>query len=352
MFFLIGIPVTPTESATGTKPSLLISHMGETFPQTSSLPVTPGTESTHTGATDKITVEANTTSGEMNMSDFYSLEASNTATYSTFSLPSTVESSDVLHSTASPPVLSKLLFSSDFLAALLTSAVTSHTVSSAVPITLPVTIATPTALLSAFPIPTCSALLTPTSLVVVPLPVKTLTTQLGTVPPTLALPALTSNPSFVTSELPAGIGKSRNPPVSHSKGPAASSEVPLTALLAGRTSFTRPVFLLRSWLTRSASNSPVSTLSVRTRSDIGQTAVHPTRVPALMSATPQIPKATRFASFETRFLQLIKDSHFETAKSPSKTSLIPLNASSLASFSTMPFSSSLEVSVFQSRHLH
>ncbi|CAN0070868.1 unnamed protein product [Bubo scandiacus] len=89
------IPVTPTESATGTKPSLLLSHTGATaerFPQTPPLFVTSGTESTHTGVTAKITVKANTTLRAMNMSaqfitDFYSLEASNAATYSTFSLP-------------------------------------------------------------------------------------------------------------------------------------------------------------------------------------------------------------------------------------------------------------------------
>ncbi|XP_009876498.1 PREDICTED: otogelin-like protein, partial [Apaloderma vittatum] len=46
------IPVTPTESAIGTKPSSLISHMSatmETFPQKPPLFVASGTESTHTG---------------------------------------------------------------------------------------------------------------------------------------------------------------------------------------------------------------------------------------------------------------------------------------------------------------
>ncbi|KAM7128570.1 LOW QUALITY PROTEIN: otogelin-like protein [Ciconia maguari] len=89
------IPVTPTESAIGTKPSLLISLTGATtqrFPQTPPLFATSGTEATHTGVTDKITMKANTTLRGMNMSgpsitDFYSLEASNAATYSTFSLP-------------------------------------------------------------------------------------------------------------------------------------------------------------------------------------------------------------------------------------------------------------------------
>ncbi|KAM6145505.1 otogelin-like protein [Phoenicopterus ruber ruber] len=88
------IPVTPTESAIGTKPSLLISHTGATterFPQTP-LFVTSGTESTRTSVTDKITMKANTTLRGTNMSaqsttDFYSLEASNAAAYSTFSLP-------------------------------------------------------------------------------------------------------------------------------------------------------------------------------------------------------------------------------------------------------------------------
>ncbi|XP_017599443.1 PREDICTED: otogelin-like protein isoform X1 [Corvus brachyrhynchos] len=89
------IPVTPTESETGLKPSLLISHMGATterFPQTPPLLVTSGNESTHISVTDKITMSANTASRGINMSaqsitDFYSLEASNAATYSTFSLP-------------------------------------------------------------------------------------------------------------------------------------------------------------------------------------------------------------------------------------------------------------------------
>ncbi|XP_028941441.1 otogelin-like protein, partial [Antrostomus carolinensis] len=89
------IPVTPTESATGTKPSLLISHMGATmekFPQTPPLFITSGTNSTHTGAPNKIIMKANTTLRGMNMSaqsitDFYSLEASNAATYSIFSMP-------------------------------------------------------------------------------------------------------------------------------------------------------------------------------------------------------------------------------------------------------------------------
>ncbi|XP_010006345.1 PREDICTED: otogelin-like protein [Chaetura pelagica] len=89
------IPVTPTESAIGTKPSLLISQTGattETFPQTPPLFVTSGTESTRTSVTAKITMKANTTLRGMDMSaqsitDFYSLETSDAATYSTFSLP-------------------------------------------------------------------------------------------------------------------------------------------------------------------------------------------------------------------------------------------------------------------------
>lgn len=352
-FFLLGIPVTPTESAIGTKPSLLISHTGATterFPQTP-LFVTSGTESTHTSVTAKITMKANTTLMGMNMSaqsltDFHSLEASNAATYSTFSLPSTVEPSDVLHSTASPTVLSKLISSTDFPTALQASAVTSRTVSSTASITLPITIATPTILLSpASPIPTRSALLTPTSLLVVPFPLETSITQLGTVPPTSAVKALTFKPSFVTSELPAGIGKSRSPPVSHSKGATVSSKVSLSAFLAGRATFTRPVFLLGSRLTLSTSTSPISTLSVRTRSGNGQTAVHPAPISALTLTAPQIPMTNRFASFETSFPQLNTASYFETAKPLSKTSLISLNASSLASFSPKPFLSSVEISV-------
>ncbi|XP_071406186.1 otogelin-like protein [Pithys albifrons albifrons] len=89
------ISVTPTESENGTKPSLLISHTDvsmQRFPQTPPLFVTSGNEPTHIGVTDKITMKTNTTLREMNTSaqattDFYSLEASNAATYSTFSLP-------------------------------------------------------------------------------------------------------------------------------------------------------------------------------------------------------------------------------------------------------------------------
>ncbi|KAM6137254.1 LOW QUALITY PROTEIN: otogelin-like protein [Pterocles gutturalis] len=82
------IPVTPTESAIGTKPSLLISHMGATVERVPQTPlfVTSGTESSLTGATAKITMKANTTLRGINMlaqsiTDFYSLEASNAATY-------------------------------------------------------------------------------------------------------------------------------------------------------------------------------------------------------------------------------------------------------------------------------
>ncbi|XP_015484710.1 otogelin-like protein isoform X4 [Parus major] len=89
------IPVTPTESEIGLKPSVLISHMGpstERFPLTPSVFVTSGNKSTLISVTDKITMSANTASRGMNVSaqsitDFYSLEASNAATYSTFSLP-------------------------------------------------------------------------------------------------------------------------------------------------------------------------------------------------------------------------------------------------------------------------
>ncbi|XP_030335424.1 otogelin-like protein [Strigops habroptila] len=87
------IPATPTESAIGTKSSLLMSHTGTTTecPQTPPLIVTSGTKSTHADVTGKITMKANTTFRGMNMSaqpitDSYSLEASNAAIYSTFSL--------------------------------------------------------------------------------------------------------------------------------------------------------------------------------------------------------------------------------------------------------------------------
>ncbi|XP_032914346.1 otogelin-like protein [Catharus ustulatus] len=215
------IPVTPTESEIGLKPSLLISHMGPTmerFPQTPPVFVTSGNKSTFIGVTDKITMNANTASRGMNMSaqsvtDFYSLEASNEATYSTFSLPSIVEPSDVLHSTTSPTVLSKPIPSTDFPILLQASSVTSSTTHSNASITLPITITTPTTLLNASPIPTHSALLTPTSLVVVPFSLKT--SQLGTVRPSSALTTLASKISFASSEMPAGIGKSRSPSITH-----------------------------------------------------------------------------------------------------------------------------------------
>ncbi|XP_053799519.1 otogelin-like protein [Vidua chalybeata] len=89
------IPVTPTKSEIRLKPSLLLSHMGPTterFPQTLPVFVTSGNKSTLIGVKDKITINANTASRGMDMlaqsiTDFYSLEASNAATYSTFSLP-------------------------------------------------------------------------------------------------------------------------------------------------------------------------------------------------------------------------------------------------------------------------
>lgn len=275
----------------------------ERFPQTPPAFVTSGNKSTLISVTDKITMNANTDSRGMNMSaqsitDFYSLEASNAATYSTFSLPSTVEPSDVLHSTASPTVLSKPIPSTDF-PILQASAVTPHTARSNASITLPTTIKTATTLLSPSPIPTHSALLTPTSLVVVPFSFKSSTTQLGTVQPSWALTTLASKISFVTSELPAGIGKNRSPSVSHSKGAEIHTEVSLSTLWADREIFTRPVYLLGPQLTLSTSISPISTLSVRTRSDISQTAGYPTPISALTSSAPQIPLTTRFSSSET-----------------------------------------------------
>ncbi|NXM94510.1 OTOGL protein, partial [Sylvia borin] len=283
-FFLLGIPVTPTESEIGLKPSLLISHMGPTterFPQTPPPFVTSGNKSTLISVTDKITMNANTVSRGMNMSaqsitDFYSLEASNAATYSTFSLPSTVEPSDVLHSTASPTVLSKPIPSTDFLI-LQASVVTPHTSCSNASLTFPITIKTPTTLLSPSPIPTHSALLTPSSLVIVPFSFEISITKLGT---------------------------------------------------ADRETFTRPVYLLGPQLTLSTSTSPISSLSVRTGSGISQTAVYPTLISALTSTAPQIPMTTRFSSSEANVPQLITVSYFKTAKLLSKTSLISLNASS------------------------
>ncbi|XP_009068673.1 PREDICTED: otogelin-like protein, partial [Acanthisitta chloris] len=238
------IPVTPTESEIGTKPPLLFSHMGATtegFSQTPPFFVTSGNESTHIGVTEKVTMKANTTLRGMTISsqsitDFY---ASHTATYSTVSLPSTLEPSDVLHSTASPTVLSKIISSTDFPTLLQASAVTSHTVSSNAPIALPITIATPTRLLSTSPVPTHSALLAPTSQVVVPFSHETSTSQLGTLHPISALTNLTSEPSFVTSELPAGIGKEsfrkQSSPVSSSEEDGTISAISAGIIIQSTT---------------------------------------------------------------------------------------------------------------------
>lgn len=108
-------------------------------------------------------------------------------------------------------------------------------------------------------------------------------------------------------------------------------------MLAGRTTFTRPVFLPGSQLTLNTSTSPISTSSVRTKSGVGQTAVHLTPVSALTSSALQIPMTTRFASFEISFPLLITVSYFETANPLSKTSLISLNTSYLTSFSSKLF---------------
>lgn len=79
------------------------------------------------------------------------------------------------------------------------------------------------------------------------------------------------------------------------------SEVPLYALRADREIFTRPVYLLGPQLTLSTSTSPISTLSVRTRSGISQTAVYPTPISALASTAPQIPLTTRFSGLRQVF---------------------------------------------------
>ncbi|XP_066406803.1 otogelin-like protein [Molothrus aeneus] len=254
------IPMTPTESGIGLKPSLIISHMGSTterFPQTLPVFVTSRNKSTLIGVTDKITINANTASRGMNMSaqsitDFYSLEASNAATYSTFSLPSTVEPSDVLHSTASPTVLSKPIPSTDFPILFQASAVTSCTACSNVSITLPITITTPTTLLSASPIPGHSALLTPTSLVVVPFSLETSTTQLGTVRPSSALTTLASKISLVTSELPAGIGKRKQSSSVSSSG----EEGTISAIPAGIITQSTTPMIRNTTVNATSSKSP------------------------------------------------------------------------------------------------
>ncbi|XP_064365622.1 otogelin-like protein [Dromaius novaehollandiae] len=347
------IPVTSMESAVGTKLSSLTSHTVATmerFPQTPPVFVATEIEQAHA----KITMKTDATPRGMNMSaqsitDFFSLESSNAATYSTFALPSTVKPSDVPQSTASPSVLSKLLSSTDFSTALQAPLVISHTVSSTASITLPIIGATPTTHaftpLSASPVPTPSALLMPTSLVIVPFPSELSTTQLGTAPPTTTLTTLTSKPSFITSELPMGIWRSRNPSVSQSKGSAVFSEVSSSALLAGRATFTRPTFLPGSQFTLSTSTSPIFPLSVRTRPSIGQPVVHPASVSAPTSTAAQIPSTSRFTSFETNFPQLITPSYLEITKALSKTSLVSLNTSSLASFSPKSFLSSKEIQV-------
>lgn len=189
---LSGIPVKPVESAAGTKPSLLISHpvaTTERFPKTSPIHVTSGTESSGTDVTVKITMKANTTLAGTNMSaqsvtDLYSLEDT---TYSSYSFSSTVENSDVPHSTASPSVLSRLISSTNFPAAFQTSSITSYTVNSNASTTSPLPIAASTTLLSRIPLPTHSILLTPNSLVVFPFPLEVSTTQQGTLPSTSTL---------------------------------------------------------------------------------------------------------------------------------------------------------------------
>lgn len=117
----------------------------------------------------------------------------------------------------------------------------------------------------------------------------------------------------------------------------------LSALGADRETFTRPVFLLDPLLTLRTSTS-ISTLPVRTRSGISQTAVYPTPSSALTTAAPQIPMTTRFSSSETSVPQLITVSYFKTAKPSSKTSLISLDVSSSTSFPPKPLSSSVQTS--------
>ncbi|NWI10836.1 OTOGL protein, partial [Crypturellus soui] len=258
--FLLGIPVKPTESAAGTKFSSHTVAALERFPQTPPVFVSVGIEPTPA----KITLKTDVTPRGVNMSaqsitDFFSLESSNDATYSTFTLPSTVEPSDVPHSTASPSVLSKLTSSTDFPTALQASLVTSHTVSSTVSVTLPIIVAAPTThaciLLSASPVPTCSALVMSTSLVVVPFPLE----------------------SSMAEEL------------------ALSCEGSLSSLLSGTSTFTRFTFLPGLPFTQNTSTS-ISLLSVRSSSSIGQPVVHPESISALNSTAPQLPSTYRFTS--------------------------------------------------------
>ncbi|XP_025915960.1 otogelin-like protein [Apteryx rowi] len=83
----------------------------------------------------------------------------------------------------------------------------------------------------------------------------------------------------------------------------------------------------------------------RTNSSIGHPVVHPASISALTSTALQIPSTSRFTSFETSFPQLITPSYLETTKALSKTSLVSLNTSSLASFSPKSFLSSKEIQV-------
>ncbi|EMP36508.1 Otogelin [Chelonia mydas] len=367
------IPVTPTELAAGTKtqrtrPTALIFPTivtTERFPQMPPIFVTAEAEAepTHTIVTTKITTKIDTTLRGANttaetLSDFHSLASPQTTTYLTDSLPisSTMQSSKVTHSTASLSVLPKPVSSTDFPATLQTSAVTlktSPTASPTVFITSPITtMAVPSTpaftLLTASPRSRHSTLPTPTSLVVTPFSLEA-----GTASPSTALASLSPGPAFVTTEIPTRIWGTRRPSTSHSQLPKTSTVFPSSASLTGRTSFSSPTFFTSSQLILTASTSPLSTMTERTSSTVGQPIVHPASVYGPTSTVFQTPMATsRFTSFETSPPQLITASYLVTTQATSQTTTTSLRtASSLTRTSVPTFLSSMDISVTPSKHI-
>ncbi|XP_026504731.1 otogelin-like protein [Terrapene carolina triunguis] len=366
------IPVTPTELAAGTKtqrtrPTALISPTivtTERFPQLPPIFVTAEAEAepSHTIVTTKITTKidatlrgANTTAETL--SDFHSLASPHTTTYLTYSLPvsSTMQSSKVTHSTASLSVLPKPVSSTDFPATLQTSAATlktSPTVSPTVFITSPITMAVPSTpsftLLTASPVPRHSTLPMPTSLVVTPFSLET-----GTASSSTALASLSPGPAFVTTEVPTRIWGTRRPSTSHSQLPQTSTEFPSSASLTGRTSFSSPTFFTSSQLILTASTSPLSTMTERTRSTMVQPIVHPASVYAPTSTVFQTPMATsRFTSFETSPPQLITASYLVATPPTSQTTSSSLRTTSSLTRTSLPtFLSSMDISVTPSKHI-
>ncbi|KAM7177636.1 otogelin-like protein [Macrochelys suwanniensis] len=259
-------------------------------------------------------------------------------------------------STVSLSVLPKPVSSTDFPATLPTTAVTlktSPTAGTKVFITSPITtMAVPSTPaftpLTASPLPRHSTLPMPTSLVVTPFSLET-----GTASPSTALASLSPGPAFVTTEVPTRISGTRRPSTSHSQLPKTSTVFPSSASLSGRTSVSSPTFFTSSQLILTASTSPLSTKTERTRSTMGQPIVHPASVYAPTSTVFQTPMATsRFTSFETSRPQLITASYLVTTQATSQTTSSSLRtASSLSRTSVPTFLSSMDISVTPSKHI-